>query len=302
MLLYWNASKFTLIAMKRIFSCICVFFLACVFALSAIAADEFAFVPKLSGKIERQIGMFKNQETVLYDYHIHLRGGMTAEKAAIRQEKTGIRSGVLENFGRDWPLADNEKLRAFIEEAQKVRADAEPLLIGIQVNDRDWARKIDPKLFEKLDYILADTMIMDTGPDGKPAKMWLDGYTIDDPEKWMERYMNHNRQILGEPISILANPTYLPKPVEHLYDQLWTEERMREIIETAVEKNIAIEIQATSKFPNLKFLKLAKELGAKFSFGTNNFDDTPLPVDRWFEMINELKLEKKDLWEITNEK
>ena len=234
---------------------------------------------------------------ILYDYHIHLRGGMTAEKAAKRQELTGIRSGVLENFGRDWPLSDNDKLRTFIEDARKAQANGQPLQIGLQVNDRDWSTRIDPKLFQEIDFILADTMIMmGVNPDGKPMKMWLDDYKIDNPEAWMYRYMDHNRQILGEPISILANPTYLPKPIEHLYDQLWTEERMREIILLAVRKNIAIEIQAGSKFPNLTFLKLAKELGAKFSFGTNNMDDQPILIERWFEMIDKLKLDKDDIW------
>ncbi len=267
-------------------------------ASSIHAAEEDAFVPKLDQKIQQKIASLKNEGIILVDYHIHLRGGMTPEKAAIRQEKTGIRSGMLENFGRDWPISDNEKLRAFLENARKVQVDGKTLLVGIQVNDRDWMKQIDPELFQKLDFILADTMIMGTGPDGKPAKMWLDDYKIDDPEKWMVRYMEHNRQILGEPISILANPTYLPKPVEHLYDRLWTEERMKEIIQLAGKNDIAIEIQATSQFPNLKFLKLAKEMGAKFSFGTNNFGDTPLPIDRWFKEIDELNLEKKDFWEI----
>ena len=263
----------------------------------AVGADE-SFIPELTDSFLANMKKCKDKDMAIVDYHIHIRGGMTPEKAAIRQEKTGIISGVLENTGRNWPLSDNDKLRAFIENAEKARANGKPLLIGIQVNDRDWFKTIDPELHKRLDYVLADTMIMDTDKDGNPAKMWLDGYTIGDPEKWMQRYMDHNRQVLSEPINILANPTYLPKPVEHLYDKLWTEERMKEIISKAIEKNIAIEVQSTSTFPNVKFLKLAKEMGAKFSFGTNNFDAKPLPTERWFKIIDELKLEKKDLWTI----
>ena len=286
--------------MSRLFFAIIA---VCLLVSSGLAAEgNYVLLKNESVSLADRVKELQSRGIVLYDYHIHLRGGMTAEKAAQRQQFSGIRSGVLENFGRDWPLADNAKLRAFIEDAQKVRADGRPMKIGIQVNDRDWSTRIDPELFRKLDYILADTMIMGITPDGKPAKMWLDDYAIDDPEKWMDRYMNHNRQILGEPINILANPTYLPKPVEHLYDQLWTEERMKEIIQLAVRKNIAIEIQAGSKFPNLTFLKLAKELGAKFSFGVNNADDQPRQIDHWFEMMDELKLEKNDLWQMINEK
>ena len=268
-------------------------------ATDALNAAPPFLIRNVSVPLADQVKELDSRGIVLYDYHIHLRGGMTAEKAAKRQELTGIRSGVMENIGRDWPLSNNEKLRAFIEEAQKARANGQPLKIGGQVNDRDWSTQIDPELFEKLDYIVADTMIMGgIGPDGKPKKMWLSEYKIENPEAWMERYMDHNRQILGEPISIFANPTYLPSSIEHLYDQLWTEERMKEIIQLAVRKNIAIEIQSGSKFPSLKFLKMAKELGAKFSFGTNNMDDQPHIIDRWFEMIEDLKLEKNDFWEI----
>jgi len=268
-------------------------------ATDALNAAPPFLIRNVSVPLADQVKELDSRGIVLYDYHIHLRGGMTAEKAAKRQELTGIRSGVMENIGRDWPLSNNEKLRAFIEEAQKARANGQPLKIGVQVNDRDWSTQIDPELFEKLDYIVADTMIMGgIGPDGKPKKMWLSEYKIENPEAWMERYMDHNRQILGEPISIFANPTYLPSSIEHLYDQLWTEERMKEIIQLAVRKNIAIEIQSGSKFPSLKFLKMAKELGAKFSFGTNNMDDQPHIIDRWFEMIEDLKLEKNDFWEI----
>ena len=52
------------------------------------------------------------------DWHIHLRGGMTAEMAAEREKASGIRSGVLENHGREWPLCTNEILAKFIAEAK----------------------------------------------------------------------------------------------------------------------------------------------------------------------------------------
>ena len=288
--------------MFRTLSSVVVVFLLVSPGLTAeLSPDAGVLLRDVSVSLVDRVQALEARGIVLYDHHIHLRGGMTAEKAARRQEMTGIRSGVLENFGRDWPLSDNDKLRAFIEDARKARADGQPLQIGIQVNDRDWSTQIAPELFQELDFVLADTMIMmGVNSDGKPMKMWLEDYKIDNPEAWMYRYMDHNRQILGEPINILANPTYLPKPVEHLYDQLWTEERMREIILLTVRKNIAIEIQAGSNFPNLKFLKLAKELGAKFSFGTNNTNDQPILINRWFEMIDELKLEKENLWRNEN--
>ena len=178
------------------------------------------------------------------DWHIHLRGGMTAEMAAEREKASGIRSGVLENHGREWPLCTNEILAAFIAEAKKPRVDGRPLPVGIQVNDRDWYRQVSAENRAKLDYILADTMIMGGGEDGKPQRLWQLKKPISDADAWMARYMAHNLQILDEPISILANPTYLPTCLSGEYDRLWTDARMRQVIEKAVAKGIALEIQA----------------------------------------------------------
>ena len=208
------------------------------------------------------------------DWHIHLRGGMTAAMAADREKTSGIRSGVLENHGREWPLDSNETLAAFIADAKKTLIDGRTMPVGIQVNDRDWHRRVSPENLAALDYVLADTMIMGTGRHGKPQRLWL----------------------LDEPISILANPTYLPTCIAGEYDRLWTEERMRKVIAKAVAKGIALEIQAESPFPRAKFLKLAKKMGAKFSFGTNNFDPKPKDLSRWLEVIDWLDLKGDDIW------
>jgi len=139
-------------------------------------------------------------------------------------------------------------------------------------------------------------MIMGTGADGKPRRLWLPGVTIDDPEAWMRDYLAHNLRILDEPISILANPTYLPPCISNRYDQLWTEARMRQVIAKAVERGVALEIQAGSPYPKPAFLTLAKSMGATFSFGSNNFDDAVKDPARWFEAIRLLDLKPENLW------
>ncbi|MGI5831706.1 MAG: family 16 glycoside hydrolase [Thermoguttaceae bacterium] len=263
--------------------------------------DHAAFSP-----FRARMESLREAGTGLTDFHIHLRGGMTAEKALARQEATGIGSGILENAGREWPLSDNESLEAFIDEAERIAYAADPskksLAIGIQVNDRDWHEAFAPELLARLDYVLADTMIMGTDADGKPQRLWLlpaDAQV--DLDTWMEEYMEHYRRILDEPITILANPTYLPKFAEDRYDELWTDERMDEVIEKAVQKGIALEIQAESPFPNERFLRKALERGAKISFGTNNSDPVLKKLDRWewafehFDLNNSNILQKEDV-------
>ncbi len=229
----------------------------------------------------------------MIDYHVHLRGGMTVEKAMHRQAATGIKVGVLKNIGKGWPIETDGQLRAFLDSVQ-----GKPVLVGLQVNDRDWMKKHSSELLGRLDYVLGDTMIMPMpDDDSKPVKLWMgDQYTIDDPEAWMDRYMRHNVRVLSEGITVLANPTYLPPAVEEMYDRLWTDERMRRLIRSAIDNRVALEINASSGLPHDRFLRMAKRMGAKFTFGSNNFDARPIDMARCFEAIARYGLTKDDMY------
>ena len=233
---------------------------------------------------------------VLTDWHVHIRGGMTVEMAAARERDCGfIRQSAMENHGREWEIFDNARLRAFAAQARTVSVNGRTLPVGIQVNDRDWFRQIDADTRAQFDYILADTMIMGTLPNGRANRLWLVD-KIDDPEGWMKDYVKHTLQVLSEPISILANPTYLPAPLNVFHDRLWTETRMKQVVDLAVARGVALEIQAESPYPSPRFLRLAKARGAKFSFGTNNFDPAPKNLARWREAITWLDLTGDDIW------
>jgi hypothetical protein len=227
------------------------------------------------------------------DYHVHLRGGMTVEKAMARQAVTGVNLGVLKNIGTGWPIEADAQLKAFQDSV-----DGRPVFVGLQVNDRDWMTKHARHLLGRLDYVLADTMIMPMpDDDSPPVKLWqADKYTITDPEAWMKRYVQHNLRVLGEPITILANPTWLPPPVKDKYDALWTEARMRKVIRAAVENGVALEINARSGYPRERFIRLAKKMGATFSFGTNNFNDKPIDMSRCLESVKRYGLTKDDMY------
>ena len=246
-------------------------------------------LPSPSEKMLEQVARLKAKGIPLTDYHIHIRGGMTPEKALHWAKQSGIRSGVLENHGRGWTLSDNAKLKAFIEHAQKYPE----LLIGIQVNDRDWFKTIDPELLKKLDYILADTMIMDG------QKLWFEQeYDIANENIWLERYFNHCMTVVNEPITILANPTYLPNKIKHRYDDFWTEERMGKLIDAAVKKNVALEIQAGTDFPSKKFIELALKKGATISIGRNNQDDKPNELKRSLDWLEELGAKAENMLDV----
>lgn len=226
----------------------------------------------------------------LCDFHIHTRGGMSVTKGIARERTSGINSAYIANHGRGWEIDTNEKLNAFIDAARaEGRANGRLIRVGAQVNDRDWFNQIDATTRSRLDYVLADALIMDG------QKLWED-FTIKDPEAWMERYFAHNMQILDEPITILANPTYLPKQLESQWDKLWTDARLKAFFAKAKQKGIALEIQAASPFQqHPRYLKFARESGCLFSLGTNNFNDKVPSLDAWFKALNALNLKPEQL-------
>ena len=237
--------------------------------------------PAPSQEMLDQVKRLMERGLPLTDYHIHIRGGMSFEKAADWAQKTGIRSGALENQGREWPLSNDEAIKVFIEEGRKFPE----LLIGLQVNDRDWYETVHPSLIKELDFVLSDTMVMDY------QKLWLeDTYTIEDEDAWLEKYFLHNMQILNEPISILANPLYLPRRMMPRYEEFWNTERQTTIIDAAIKRNIALEIQSGTQFPHREFIQLAIAKGAKISIGRNNRDDQVNELKRSLDLLEELQV------------
>jgi histidinol phosphatase-like PHP family hydrolase len=71
---------------------------------------------------------------------------------------------------------------------------------------------------------------------------------------------------------------------------------MRQVIEAAIKNRVALEINARSGLPKERFIRMAKKMGAKFSFGSNNFQDNPIDLSRCLEAIDKYQLKKNDLY------
>ena len=54
------------------------------------------------------------------------------------------------------------------------------------------------------------------------------------------------------------------------YGELWTKPRMLHIVDLARSRKIAIEINEVAHVPDEDFIKLAKQAGLKFTFGTDS--------------------------------
>lgn len=231
----------------------------------------------------------------LVDYHIH-RDGMTLEKLIEVSKKKGVKFGIVEHAGtreNKYPiiLRNDDELGAYIDSLE-----GKPVLKGVQAEWVDWMTCFSKETVAKLDYVLTDAMTF-REKDGRRVKLWEKGVTVDNEQDFMDRYVDFHLEVMGtEPIDILANPTYLPPCIEKNYDALWTPKRMQKVIDSAVKNRVAIEISSSYRLPKLPFLKLAKEAGSKFSFGSNIRGPEAGKKDYWLEMIQALGLTRNDIF------
>jgi len=231
----------------------------------------------------------------LVDYHVH-RDGTTLERLLEISVRRGVKFGIVEHAGtreNKYPiiLSNDRELKDYI-----ASLEGKPVYKGIQAEWLDWTTCFSKEVVAQLDYVLTDAMTF-RDKDGRKVRLWDSGFKIDDAQDFMDRYADFHVEVMAtEPIDILANVTYLPGPIAPQYDALWAPARMRKIIDAAVKHGVALEINSGYRLPRLAFLRMAKEAGAKFSFGSNLRGPEVGRKDYWLEMIKALGLTRKDLF------
>lgn len=230
----------------------------------------------------------------LMDLHTHLKGDLTLERAIALSRSTGMGLGIATNGGIGFPVQNDAAALGFVESMR-----GQPVFVALQAEGREWMQLFTPTTRAAFDYVFTDAMTW-TNKAGKRLRLWIPAEADigPNPEAFMEELVEQTVRIISdEPIDIYVNPTFLPESIAARYDELWTEARMRRVIDAAVRHEVAIEINARFRLPSERFIRLAKAAGAKFTIGTNNtsaadFGDWSYP----FEMQRKAGLTWKDLW------
>ncbi len=237
----------------------------------------------------------------LIDYHVHLDevgyNGAGLDTAVATSRARGVRFGIVEHAGTKehvYPvvLGTDDDLRRHL-----AMFGDRPLYRGVQAEGVDWMTCFTKEVVAQLDFVLADALTFPE-KDGHLVNLWKkEQVKIDDPQDFMDRYVAHHLRILSNPVDILANGTYLPEVLQKDHDALWTEARMRKVIDAAVRLGVAVEISASFKLPRLPFLKMAKAAGARFTFGTNARKPELMGrFDYPLEMARALGLKREDIF------
>lgn len=227
------------------------------------------------------------------DHHIHVKGGLKFEEAERYARNLGVTYSVAPNCGQDFPIKNDTQLLDWLANNQK-----RPFLMPLQAEGREWTGMFSKDAIAHFDWVFTDALTW-RDSKGRRLRLWIPEDThIDEEQSFMEELTNVTCKILQtEAIQVFANPTYLPENLVKDYDRLWTEERMLRIINTAKENNIALEINNLNKIPSFNFIRLAKDKGIKFTFGTNNANWDQLgKMEYLIEAIDKCGLTASDMY------
>ena len=242
--------------------------------------------------VYREIIRLGAENYPLVDYHVHLKGGLTIEQALANSRRTGIFYGVAINCGLGFPVHDDASVRDYLATMKD-----QPCFVGLQGEGREWMNLTSPESIAKFDYCFTDAMTF-SDDNGKRMRTWIPEEVglIQDKQAFMDMLVKRIVGVLREPIDIYANATYIPDQLAADYDALWTPDRMRTVIDAAIENGVAVEINARRRIPSPAFIKAAKAAGAKFSFGTNNAEAALGRLEYPIRMVRECALRWNDIF------
>ena len=241
---------------------------------------------------ENNLALLMDKGYPLVDYHVHLKGGLTLEEVKANSLKLGINYGLAPNCGLKFPVTDDASLAAYMDTVK-----GQPIFRGMQAEGREWITLFSPEAVAKFDYVFTDAMTF-TDNKGRRNRIWIkDEVWIDNKQQFMDQLVRKIEAIFSqEPVDIYVNPTVLPDALMPEHEQLWTKERMARVIKVLASNNIALEINARYKTPSAEMIKMAKEAGIKFTFGTNNTGRELGRLEYCFEMIKECGLTPDDIF------
>ena len=230
----------------------------------------------------------------MVDFHAHLKGNLTLDQVLAKARRDGIQYGIAVNCGKGFPVQDDAAVRDFA-----ARMQGQPVFLAMQAEGREWTQMFSRGAAGLFDYVFTDSMTW-TDNRGRRMRTWIpeEVGTITDPQEFMDTLVDRATGILErEPVDIYVNPTFIPDAIAMDYDRLWTDSRMKKVVEAAARNRVAVEINDRYRLPSARFLLMAKAAGCKFTFGTNNAGADDLKrCEYGLQMVEECKLGWQDFF------
>ena len=264
--------------------------------LGSDAVNPADTLPPVDEQTDRAIQLQQNDFPVI-DWHVHLKGGLTAEMAHAMSMNYGINYGVAPNAGAGGVgrmLANDEEVYEYFDEVKDL-----PFLRGVQGEGRKWTADFSSEALGVFDYLFTDAMTV-VDHKGRISRIYRNEEVLPDglsDQKYMDMIVDQTVKILSnEPADQFANAFFLPDFLNGRFEQMWTPERVAKVLDVMEKNGIALEISARYKIPNDYIIREAKRRGIKFTFGTNNMDANFGRLEYSIDKARECGLTVEDMW------
>ena len=255
------------------------------------AVDEQAQQAEATDEQNDEIIKLHQSDFPVLDYHVHLKGGLTKEIAAIQSRKTGINYAIAPNCGIGFPITNDQEIRAYLDTMR-----TQPFILAMQGEGREWVTTFSPEARAEFDYVFTDALTF-TDKKGRRTRLWIpEEVWIENEEQYMDLIVEKICGVLEEPVDVYVNPNFLPASMADRYDQFWTEARMQKVIDALVKTGKALEINELYNIPNKAFILKAKEAGIKFTFGSNNITKDVSKLEYSIRMAKECGITAQDMY------
>lgn len=227
------------------------------------------------------------------DYHVHLKGDLTAEKAIAQARKYGINYAIAANCGKDFPINKDSLVLDFLKQNRPY-----PYILAMQAEGREWHKIISKKVRNEFDYVFTDAMTFSDN-EGRRVHLWKPHevfITSENEQAYMDMIVDRICTTVQEDANIYANATYLPTAIMPRYSEFWTQSRRAKVLDALQKGGMAFEISARYNIPDAQFIKDAKKRGIKFTFGSNNADSNFGKLEYCIKMIKECGLTPADMY------
>ena len=264
--------------------------------LPADATNPCDTLPPIDESTDRAIHL-QQEDFPVIDWHVHLKGGLTAEMAHAMSMNYGINYGVAPNAGAGGVgrmLSNDEEVYEYFDEVKDM-----PFLRGVQGEGRKWTADFSSEALGTFDYLFTDAKTI-VDQKVRIARIYRNEEVRPEglsDQKYMDLIVDQTVKILtNEPADIFANAFFLPDFLNDRFDQMWTPERVAKVLDVMQENGIALEISARYLIPNEYIIREAKKRGIKFTYGTNNVDANFGRLEYSIDMTKKCGLTADDMW------
>ncbi|WP_295936122.1 DUF1080 domain-containing protein [uncultured Alistipes sp.] len=238
-------------------------------SVKALDMKEADRVAQLAYALDEQrdaIIRLHQEDFPVLDYHVHLKGGLTKEAAAIQSRRLGINYAVAPNCGIGFPITNDREVLGFLDSMR-----SQPFILSMQAEGREWTSTFSQQVRDEFDFVFTDALTFHDHKNRR-TRLWVNEEVFIDisEEKYMDMLVERMCAVLQEPFDIYVNPFFLPEQMNDRYDEFWTEKRVGRVVDMLAKTGKALEINELYRIPSQTILLRAKEAGVKFSFGSNN--------------------------------